>query len=36
MNFGKKILDARKKANLSQEEIAEKLNITSIRCKKKS
>lgn len=28
MNFGKKILDARKKANLSQEEIAEKLNIT--------
>ena len=28
MNFGKKILDARKKANLSQKEIAEKLNIT--------
>lgn len=28
MNFGEKILDARKKANLSQEEIAEKLNIT--------
>lgn len=28
MNFGKKLLDARKKANLSQEEIAEKLNIT--------
>ena len=28
MNFGKKIIDARKKANLSQEEIAEKLNIT--------
>ena len=28
MNFGKKILDARKKANLSQEEIAGKLNIT--------
>lgn len=28
MNFGKKLLDTRKKANLSQEEIAEKLNIT--------
>ena len=28
MNIGKKLLDARKKANLSQEEIAEKLNIT--------
>ena len=27
MNFGKKLLDARKKANLSQEEIAEKKNI---------
>ena len=28
MNFGKKLLYARKKANLSQEEIAERLNIT--------
>ena len=28
MNFGKKLLDARKNMNLSQEEVAEKLNIT--------
>ena len=28
MNFGKKLLDARKNMNLSQEEVAKKLNIT--------